>query len=165
MDFAPVTTRGGIEKLAGIASAIWHEYWPSLIGSAQTDYMVNRFQSDEALARDIHEKGYLYFLLVDEGEVVGYTGAHPEEENEKLFISKIYLYAACRGRGYASKVLRFYETYCKENGLGALYLTVNKDNDLAIKAYLAKGFVTIDAVETDIGDGFIMDDYIMEKVL
>ena len=44
-----------------------------------------------------------------------------------------------------------------------MYLTVNKHNDLGIRAYKAKGFETIDAVETDIGNGFIMDDYIMEK--
>ena len=44
-----------------------------------------------------------------------------------------------------------------------MYLTVNKGNDLGIRAYLGTGFRTIDAVETDIGNGFIMDDYIMEK--
>ena len=47
--------------------------------------------------------------------------------------------------------------------LAALYLTVNKHNELGIRAYRAKGFETIDAVETDIGEGFVMDDYIMEK--
>ena len=43
-----------------------------------------------------------------------------------------------------------------------MYLTVNKYNDLGIRAYEGTGFVTIDAVETDIGEGYIMDDYIME---
>ena len=47
--------------------------------------------------------------------------------------------------------------------LDAMYLTVNKHNDIAIRAYEAKGFETIEAAETDIGEGFIMDDYIMEK--
>ena len=40
---------------------------------------------------------------------------------------------------------------------------MNKHNEMAIRAYKAKGFEVIDAVETDIGDGYIMDDYIMEK--
>ena len=44
-----------------------------------------------------------------------------------------------------------------------MYLTVNKHNELGIRAYRGKGFETIDAVETDIGHGFIMDDYIMER--
>ena len=59
--------------------------------------------------------------------------------------------------------MRFYEDLCRTRGLSALYLTVNKHNDLAIRAYRAKGFQTIDAVETDIGNGFVMDDFIMEK--
>ena len=44
-----------------------------------------------------------------------------------------------------------------------LSVTVNKGNELGIRAYEGKGFATIDAVETDIGEGYIMDDYIMEK--
>ena len=52
---------------------------------------------------------------------------------------------------------------CRDRGLEAMYLTVNKHNDLALRAYQAKGFTTIEAVETDIGEGYIMDDFIMEK--
>ena len=44
-----------------------------------------------------------------------------------------------------------------------MYLTVNKYNEMGIRAYQAKGFETIESVETDIGRGFIMDDYVMEK--
>ena len=44
-----------------------------------------------------------------------------------------------------------------------MYLTVNKHNELGTRAYFAKGFEVIDSVETDIGEGFVMDDYIMEK--
>ena len=50
-----------------------------------------------------------------------------------------------------------------ERGLRAMYLTVNKGNELGIRAYKGTGFETIDAVRTDIGSGFVMDDYIMEK--
>lgn len=46
-----------------------------------------------------------------------------------------------------------------------MYLTVNKHNDLGTRAYKGKGFEVIDAVETNIGEGFVMDDYIMEKKL
>ena len=44
-----------------------------------------------------------------------------------------------------------------------MYLTVNKHNELGVRAYNGTGFEVIDAVETDIGEGFIMDDYIMER--
>ncbi len=174
--FRTVTTSKEIEALSEIASEIWFEYWPDLIGEDQTRYMVESFQSNEALSRDIKQNGYEYWfitaeLIDDEGTntgktyVVGYTGGHMEQETNRFFISKIYLFADERGKGYASQVVKFYEDLCRERGLDAMYLTVNKHNDLAIRAYRAKGFETIDAVETDIGEGFIMDDYIMEKRL
>lgn len=163
--FIPVRTADERAQLAELADEIWHEYWPALIGKAQTDYMVENFQSLAAIERDMAEHAYEYWFLQDEedGRIVGYTGGHVEPETNRFFISKIYLRAPERGRGFASQTVRFYEGLCRERGLRAMYLTVNKHNDLGIRAYLGKGFTTIDAVETDIGNGFIMDDYIMEK--
>lgn len=163
--FLPVKTADDRMRLAALADEIWHEYWPALIGAAQTDYMVENFQSLEAIERDMAEHAYEYWFLQDDedGRTVGYTGGHVEPETNRFFISKIYLRAPERGRGFASQTIRFYENLCRERELHAMYLTVNKHNDLGIRAYLGKGFETIDAVGTDIGNGFVMDDYIMEK--
>ena len=151
--------------LAELAGAIWHEYWPALIGAAQTDYMVEQFQSLPAIERDMREHAYEYWFIHagDDDRVVGYTGGYVEPETNRFFISKIYLRADERGKHFASAVIRFYEELCRDRGLQAMYLTVNKGNELGIRAYEGNGFETIDAVETDIGSGFIMDDYIMEK--
>lgn len=163
--FTPVETPDDRARLAALADEIWHEYWPALIGEAQTDYMVERFQSLAAIEWDMAEHAYEYWFLQaeDDGRIVGYTGGHVEAQTNRFFISKIYLLAEERGRGFASQTIRFYEGLCRERNLEAMYLTVNKGNDLGIRAYLGTGFRTIDAVETDIGNGFIMDDYIMEK--
>ena len=154
-----------VSALAELAHEIWFEYWPSLIGADQTSYMVDRFQSLPAIERDMRDHAYEYWFVraADDGRVVGYTGGHVEPETNRFFISKIYLRAAERGRHFASAVVAFYERLCRERGLGAMYLTVNKGNELGTRAYRGKGFATIDAVETDIGHGFVMDDYIMEK--
>lgn len=163
--FTPVETPDDRARLAALADEIWHEYWPALIGEAQTDYMVERFQSLAAIEWDMAEHAYEYWFLQaeDDGRIVGYTGGHVEAQTNRFFISKIYLLAEERGRGFAKETVRFYEGLCRERNLEAMYLTVNKGNDLGIRAYLGTGFRTIDAVETDIGNGFIMDDYIMEK--
>lgn len=162
--FVPVSTPADQETLAKLASEIWHEYWPALIGPEQTDYMVENFQSLEAIKRDMAENAYEYWFVVDEeGKTVGYTGGHEEPETSRFFISKIYLLAEERGKHYASQVIAFYAALCRDRDLHSMYLTVNKHNELGIRAYLGKGFVTIESVETDIGNGFIMDDYVMEK--
>ncbi len=162
--FAPVSTPADQEALAKLASEIWHEYWPALIGPEQTDYMVENFQSLKAIKRDMAENAYEYWFVVDEtGKTVGYTGGHEEPETSRFFISKIYLLAEERGKHYASQVIAFYAALCRDRDLHSMYLTVNKRNELGIRAYLGKGFVTIESVETDIGNGFVMDDYVMEK--
>ena len=165
IEFVPVETPEDRAALATLASEIWHEYWPALIGEAQTDYMVEQFQSLEAIERDVAEHAYEYWFLrtAEDGRTVGYTGGRVEPETNRFFISKVYLRAEERGKGFASRAIAFYERLCLERGLDAMYLTVNKQNDLGIRAYLGKGFETIDAVETDIGNGFVMDDFIMEK--
>lgn len=169
MRFEPIGTREQIEQLATMADEIWHEYWPAIIGKEQTDYMVDRFQSENALMRDIQGERYEYWFLVDDDDeesderIVGYTGGLIEPETKRFFISKIYLFAHERGKGYSKRVIKFYNRLCIMRNLDAMYLTVNKHNDIAIRAYEKIGFAIIDSVETDIGDGFIMDDYIMEK--
>ena len=117
--FEPVETPGEQERLAALADEIWHEYWPAIIGPEQTDYMVEQFQSLGAIRRDMAENAYEYWILraEDDGRVVGYTGGHVEPETNRFFVSKIYLRAEERGRGFASATVRFYEGLCRERGL------------------------------------------------
>lgn len=164
IEFVEVKTKEQKHELAKIANDIWNEYWPAIIGQAQTDYMVENFQSLNAIERDMANSNYEYWLLKNsEGKFVGYTGGHNEAETNRFFISKIYLYKQQRGKHYASEVINFYTELCKTRHLNAMYLTVNKQNELGIRAYKGKGFSVIDSVETSIGNGFIMDDYIMER--
>ena len=162
----PVRTEADQEELAELAAQIWGEYWPALIGEAQTRYMVEQFQSLGAIRRDMAEHAYEYWFVMDnEGRTCGYTGGHEEPETNRFFISKIYLKASERGRHLASDVIAHYVRLCRERGLRAMYLTVNKHNELGIRCYRGHGFKEIDAVETSIGEGFVMDDYIMEKAV
>ena len=51
------------------------------------------------------------------------------------------------------------------DGKSRIYLTVNKHNDHAVKVYKNTGFTVSNKVITDIGNGFVMDDYVMEYKL
>ena len=80
-----------------------------------------------------------------------------------MFLSKVYVLKEFRRRGIASAFLN--QVAADAQGLDSIYLTVNKQNTGPIEAYRKLGFVTIDAVVTDIGNGYVMDDYIMQKDL
>ena len=173
VSFVPVKSKEDQKLLADIAGEIWRGYWPSIIGEAQTEYMIEQFQSFKAIRKYMKKHDYEYwFLVATEGDgddakksIVGFTGGRSETDTNRFFISKIYLFPEARGHGYARRVIEFYKDLCFARGHRAMYLTVNKHNDLGIRAYNGTGFETIEAVETDIGHGYIMDDYVMELKL
>jgi hypothetical protein len=60
-------------------------------------------------------------------------------------------------------MLDFVESECKQRNLNTIWLTVNRFNHGPVEWYSRNGFETVDEVKKDIGGGFFMDDYIMEK--
>jgi len=162
-DFLEVNSKKQIEELAEIAKLIWSEYFPGIITPEQVDYMVEKYQSADAIARQISNDGYMYFMVLVNEEILGYLAL--KADGNQLLLSKLYLKKEFRGRGYFNKMLLFAETIAKEKGLNSLYLAVNKHNDNAIAVYLKKGFAIKKEQTADIGNGFVMDDYVMEKMM
>ena len=162
MTIQPVQNESEIEVVVNLAYEIWNEHFTPIIGKAQVDYMLEKFQSRKAIAEQI-EKGFLYYLIKINNVSIGYMGIHPEKD--VLFVSKIYIRSAERGKGYGRKAIQFLEKMGREKGLKRITLTVNKNNTDTIKAYEKFGFRNTGSVVQDIGNGFIMDDYGMEKVI
>lgn len=159
VNFNPVTEDEDIRCLADMASVIWHEYFPGIINVEQIDYMVDLFLSYEAIKEEIKE-GYEFYFENNGEENVGFMVVKPEED--RLFISKLYIHEKFRGRGYGSPMFEHAVKIAVERGLRKMYLTVNKENESSINTYKHKGFEIIDSVKNDIGNGFFMDDYIFE---
>lgn len=162
MQFERVTTAQQVEQVAKMAREIWYEYYVPLIGRAQVDYMVERFQTPTAMTQQIRE-GYEYFLIQSDADAsIGYIAVR--QDPGSLFLSKLYLRADARGGGRGGQSLRFVEDLARERGLSKVWLTVNKGNP-ALYVYERKGFIRAEAIVMDIGGGFVMDDYRMEKFL
>lgn len=158
-----VETESDIRLTAALAKATWTEHYAALLSSEQIVYMLEKFQSEEAI-KDQLTNGYSYYLIREpNGKAVGYYAVQPKKEF--LFLSKIYLHASARGKGFASAVVRRIKETAKELGLPAVRLTVNKGNVSSIAVYEHLGFVKIEDMVTDIGNGFVMDDYLMELTL
>ncbi len=145
-----------INTLAELASEIWHEYWPCILSPEQIDYMVEKFQSEKAIKEQIEYENYTYYFLITDRKITGYIGV--SDKGEYLFLSKFYIQKKFRHQGIGK--MAFEEI--KKLGFNKIQLTVNKYNKNTINAYLKYGFKTIDEAVTDIGNGFVMDDYIME---
>jgi len=163
-DIYPVTTIDDINTVSRLAREIWTEHFTPIIGEQQVAYMLEKFQSSEPIKNQISE-GCEYYLAKNANEYVGYTALISDLTNRKMMISKLYTLGKIRGTGVGTALLNHIENTCSYRNISRLWLTVNKYNEDAISWYKHRGFVVTDAVKTDIGSGFYMDDYIMEKAL
>ncbi|MDY6310766.1 MAG: GNAT family N-acetyltransferase [Cyanobacteriota bacterium] len=152
-----------ISKLVALSSLIWHEYWKDYLSEEQIEYMVDKFQSEKAIQHQIQYEHYTYFYIYYNRELIGYIGLALKDDS--IFLSKFYIKKDFRHKGIGTKTFEFIKEAAKQQRRDKITLTVNKHNTNSINAYKKWGFKTVDAVVTDIGGGFVMDDYIMEYKL
>ncbi|MCP3849824.1 MAG: GNAT family N-acetyltransferase [Gammaproteobacteria bacterium] len=160
MHITKVTSDKQLDVIVALANTIWHEHFTPIIGSAQVEYMLDKFQSKNSISKQI-DNGFTYFLLIKNERPIGYVGIITKEG--QLFLSKFYILSTERSHGFGKQVLQFLEALARKNKLESICLTVNKHNSDAIQAYLKMDFVNLGSIVQDIGGGFIMDDYKMEK--
>ena len=148
--------------LSRLAEEIWIEYYPPIIGRAQVDYMLEKFQSPSCIAEDIRKPGCHFYVAEDaDGKrSVGYCAAF--EQDGCLFLSKLYVLREYRRKGIGRLFFDTLLALCRSSRRSKITLNVNKDNRQSIAAYRNMGFTTVDDVKVDIGGGFFMDDYVME---
>lgn len=148
--------------IAKLANIVWHEHYIPIIGKAQVEYMVAKFQTSEAMQQQAKD-GYQYYIIKFGNENVGYLSI--KKNNYDLFLSKIYILKEFRGKQIGKTAFNFIEEKAKNYQCKTISLTVNKGNTNTIKAYEKSGFKNIEALVIDIGNGFVMDDYRMVKNL
>ncbi len=163
MQFIKVESDTQIEILAELASEIWHEYWPCILSPEQIDYMVEKFQSYDAIKNQMTNENYIYYFLEDNNILIGYFGVSIKDNS--LFLSKLYIRKEMRGCGCGKLAFNKVFQLAQQLGKEKITLTVNKNNINTIKAYEKWNFKIIDSVVSDIGNGFVMDDFIMEYQL
>ncbi len=158
----PAFENNDIRIIEELASIIWNEHFTSIIGKVQVDYMLDKFQSEAAIIEQI-KQGFLYFLIKDENEYTGYMSIFTNDS--ELLLSKFYILSSARKKGYGKEALKFVELLALQRRINKITLTVNKYNTNTIKIYEKLGFKTVNSVVKDIGNGFVMDDFIMVKNL
>ena len=157
--FEKVLTEQDITLTSDLASVIWNEHYVPIIGQAQVDYMVTNFQSPDAIRNQIQHENYKYYLLYHQSEPSGYISI--KQMGEDLFLSKFYVIKKKRGTGLGKEGIKFITLQARDAGAKRITLTVNVNNINSIKAYQILGFTNDGRVVTDIGAGYVMDDYKM----
>ena len=145
----------------GLTKKIWPVAYGEILSKAQLDYMIDKFYNETAL-RELIQKGHVFYLAQDDNEkYVGFVSYELNSEPNKTKIHKIYVLPETQGTGLGRQFFELVKEKAIENNQNAIFLNVNKYNN-AIHFYTKLGFVKVKDEIIDIGNGYVMDDYVME---
>jgi GNAT superfamily N-acetyltransferase len=147
--------------IAALAQVVWRAHYPGIISLEQIEYMLARMYAIPTMENEL-AGGICYDRLILGEELVGFASYGPAAANE-IKLHKLYVHPQRQRRGFGTLLL---EHVCAETsrlGFSRMILSVNKANTKAIAAYQKNGFVIREAAVVDIGGGFVMDDFVMER--
>lgn len=149
-----------------LAQRIWPVCYAGILSAAQIRYMLAVWYPPTAMAAEMAQRGTWFVLIEAEAHgPAGYLSFELRPGTDMLFINKLYLLPEWHGRGVGAAALAWTEERARELGCRRVQLRVNKANAAAIRAYRRAGFAFVGDVCTDIGGGFVMDDFLMQKAL
>ena len=151
-----------IPVIKEIAEKAWRPTYDHILTEQQTLYMLDLMYNSLTLENQI--KGNIEFFMVDLAhETVGYFAV--ETINEQIVkLHKLYLDPTQKQKGFGRKIIRFIKDWTLKNQRNNIILNVNKNNS-AVQFYQKVGFTIMEEMILDIGEGYVMDDYVMQLYL
>lgn len=148
-----------IPELSAMAERIWRAYYPAIIGEEQVNYMLGLMYSGEGMNSQM-ELGQRFYFVSQDGVHVGYL-AVSDKKDSGLMLNKFYIDMSVQGNGVGEQAFR--KLLDLHPNVKQITLTVNRGNYKSINFYFKLGF-TIDRIEDfDIGEGFVMEDFVMVR--
>ena len=144
-------TQQDFDGLYDLMHPIWHETYGDILPSAQIDFLLDKYFSAKGL-NAYRMQGYEYFRIDNAGVLV------IQERSREIYLDKLYLLPAARGKGYPQKVFAELLKRGKD-----ILLNVNQGNQRAVKCYQKNGFIIDEVLDIKLGDGMVNQDYIMRK--
>lgn len=147
------------DMILHLAQAIWQDHYVPMLGQAQVDYMLARFYSATSLATQAQD-GQDFWLILQNNVPKGYIGITAQGEG-LYFLNKFYINTSLQGQGIGVQV--FEQILAQYSTWKTLRLQVNINNYKSINFYFKMGLKIEKRFVLDIGEGFMMDDFIMIK--
>jgi ribosomal protein S18 acetylase RimI-like enzyme len=166
-----ITITPATREQLSVIRTIAHQTWPSTFGDIlspeQIDYMLTMMYSPDALQAQLVEKNHVFLLArdTDSREELGFVSYELDYKGESATkIHKLYLLPASQGKGVGRQLISHVAKLAKQHGNDRLSLNVNRNNK-AIQFYERLDFLVVSQENIDIGNGYLMEDFVMEKPL
>jgi ribosomal protein S18 acetylase RimI-like enzyme len=153
-----------VESVSALAKDIWHAHYPGIISVAQIEYMLKQRYDPQVIREELAQSHVWWYKEVQQ-RMIAFMALQLEPGGAAMKIDKLYVHPVRQRCGSGGRLIRQAVDAAGARGCRELVLAVNRNNASAIAAYRKYGFNIREAVVKDIGGGFVMDDYIMVKVL
>jgi GNAT superfamily N-acetyltransferase len=162
MDQTTITrlTESDIDVLIPLAHRIWHAHYPGIITPEQIDYMLGRGYTKHVILNEMNNHGVIWLAIRTGDVMIGFASLGPYAP-ATMKLHKLYLHPDYHGKGVGARALAEVVLIAKSNAAATLVLNVNRHNTKAIRAYERSGWRVAEEVVVDIGNGFVMDDFVM----
>ena len=148
--------------IQAIATETWYPTYGHILTQAQTDYMLDWMYSIESLTEQVEKKGIDFLIAEMDGKIIGFAAYELNYQDIKTRIHKLYVLPGLHGSGVGRHLMNHISDIGHAYGNTILNLNVNRFNK-AIGFYKKIGFKIVGEEDIDIGHGYLMEDYIMEK--
>ncbi len=166
-DIMPVATEKQISEVETAAYNVWRNYYKDIFSPEQISYMLEKYQSKAALKKQMSE-GYIYYMILVDQQLAGYMCVLVQ--SSYLYLARLYIKAEYRRQGLAKRTIAHLDAVFRNPELGfshirKMCLRVERNNHFAINVYEHLGFKKIRSEDTDIGNGFVCKEYVMERAI
>lgn len=139
---------------------VWPQTYAAILSPQQLAYMLDMMYSEASLEKQMKE-GARFIFVYDNEDPVGFA-SFQEIQPGIYKMHKIYILPTQQGKGTGRFVIGHILNEIRQRGAASLQLQVNRYNK-AKDFYEKLGFAVISEADFDIGNGYFMNDYIMEK--
>jgi diamine N-acetyltransferase len=154
-----------VASVIALAHEIWHRHYPGIVTAEQIDYMLERGYSPAALAPFVTDPTRGLALAERAAQPLGFAAWYPPVEPATMKLDKLYVLPQLHGQGIGRMLIEHVAAAARRAGCTTLTLNVNRNNTTAIGAYERCGFQIVRSGDFPIGNGFVMEDYIMARPL
>jgi GNAT superfamily N-acetyltransferase len=154
-----------VNTIQEIAYNSWPHTYGAILSQDQIDYMLNLWYASDVLIDNMTNKEHFFLLAFDGAVCLGFASYEHNYLNKNVTrLHKIYLLPEAQGKGVGKLFIDTIENLAQVNHSDFISLNVNKFNK-AFAFYQKIGFEIVDEYDTEIGNGYLMEDYIMQKKL
>jgi ribosomal protein S18 acetylase RimI-like enzyme len=151
-----------VDAVGALARTVWQATYPALISQAQIDFMLTGRYAANSIADQLNDPRHAWWTA-QQHTLVGF--AHASIDGADCKLDKLYVHPDSQRRGIGRALLHAVRDWAQAHGARRLWLQVNRGNTQALAAYRQYGFRIVESRVFEIGDGFVMDDHVMELPL